>query len=53
MKFGLNYHKLQMPAWAEHYIDYNGLRMQLRVTAQRGSGFEGKPPLRRTSKRGN
>ncbi|KAM3546430.1 hypothetical protein ARSEF1564_000705 [Beauveria bassiana] len=40
MKFGLNYDKHIVPKWSQHYIDYNGLRMQLRAKIQRGESIQ-------------
>ncbi|KAM3508373.1 hypothetical protein MY10362_001218 [Beauveria mimosiformis] len=40
MKFGLNYDKHIVPKWSQHYIDYNGLRMQLRARTRRGEGIQ-------------
>lgn len=44
MKFGLEYDKHMLPQWSEHYIDYNGLRMQLRAKVQRGDSIDGALP---------
>ncbi len=44
MKFGSNYVKHILPEWSQYYIDYNGLRMQLRATVQRGEGIDGTLP---------
>ncbi|KAM3562612.1 hypothetical protein MY1884_001728 [Beauveria asiatica] len=40
MKFGLNYDKHIVPKWSQHYIDYNGLRMQLRAKTRRGESIQ-------------
>ncbi|KAM3482768.1 hypothetical protein MY8738_003796 [Beauveria namnaoensis] len=40
MKFGLSYDKHIVPKWSQHYIDYNGLRMQLRAKIQRGESIQ-------------
>ncbi|KAM3515073.1 hypothetical protein MY11210_001311 [Beauveria gryllotalpidicola] len=40
MKFGLNYDKHIVPKWSQYYIDYNGLRMQLRAKTQRGESIQ-------------
>ncbi|XWX01655.1 hypothetical protein V2A60_009683 [Cordyceps javanica] len=40
MKFGLNYDIHVLPKWSQHYIDYNGLRMQLRARTQGRESIE-------------
>lgn len=43
MKFGLNYHQMILPRWADYYVDYNGLKMQHRVKSLSGASADGKP----------
>ncbi|OAA56895.1 Glycerophosphoryl diester phosphodiesterase [Cordyceps fumosorosea ARSEF 2679] len=40
MKFGLNYEKRMLPKWSQHYVDYNGLRTQLRAKTEMGESIE-------------
>ncbi|KAM0257955.1 hypothetical protein ACHAQJ_004114 [Trichoderma viride] len=34
MKFGLHLHQHLLAKWADHYVDYNGLRQMIRVASQ-------------------